>query len=116
MGSRDTATAEVLGAQIPSGAEFTVCTDFWHSYDRVFANEKRKIGKAHTYTVESMNNQLRCYLARLKRKTHNFSKDAENLRDSLLFVFHRRLGCELTEQKAALVCKRLWDPDMSIPI
>lgn len=105
-----------MGAQIPRGARFTVCTDFWHSYDRVFANETRKIGKAHTYTIESMNNQLRCYLARLKRKTHSYSKKAENLRDSLLFVFHRRLGCELTEQTSVLVCKRIWGSDISIPI
>ena len=27
-------------------------------------------GKAHTFTIESHNNRLRVYLARLRRKTH----------------------------------------------
>jgi insertion element IS1 protein InsB len=116
LGSRNTDTAQVMGAQIPRRTGLTYASDFWHSYDKVFEQEHRQTGKAHTFTVESMNNQLRCYLARLRRKTHCYSKSAENLRDSLLFVFGRRFGCALTPQTGTLICKRLWDSDVSIPI
>ena len=105
-----------MGAQIPRSPELTYASDFWHAYDRVFEQEKRQTGKAYTFTIESMNNQLRCYLARLKRKTHSYSKSAANLRDSLLFIFQRRFGCTLTAQTGSAVCKRIWDPDVSISI
>ncbi|HWS04562.1 MAG TPA: IS1 family transposase [Burkholderiaceae bacterium] len=116
LGSRDTATACIMGAQIPRSPELTYASDFWHAYDKVFEQEKRQTGKAYTFTIESMNNQLRCHLARLKRRTHSYSKSAANLRDSLLFVFQRRFGCALTAQTGLAVCKRIWDPDVSIPI
>jgi hypothetical protein len=63
-----------------------------------------------------MNNQLRCYLARLRRKTHCYSKSLANLRDSLLFVFSRRLKAPLTQASAAIECERLWEQTISIPI
>ena len=63
-----------------------------------------------------MNNQLRCYLARLRRKTHCYSKSARNLRDSLLFVFQRRLGCPLQAACGAIVNQRVWDEAVSIPV
>ncbi|MDB5929668.1 MAG: hypothetical protein JWR60_1375 [Polaromonas sp.] len=63
-----------------------------------------------------MNNRLRCHLARLRRKTHCYSKSVNNLRDSLLFIFQRCLRCELAAQTSTIVCPRLWDDDISIPI
>ena len=79
---------------------------------KLFEQEKRQTGKAYTFTIESMNNQLRCHLARLKRRTHSYSKSAANLRDSLLFVFQRRFGCALTAQTGLAVCKRIWQGRM----
>jgi hypothetical protein len=38
------------------------------------------------------------------------------LRDSLLFVFHRRLKCELTAQTGTILCPRVWEESVSIPI
>jgi hypothetical protein len=63
-----------------------------------------------------MNNRLRCYLARLRRKTHCYSKSVQNLRDSLLFVFGRRIKCQLVAQTSNIICPRLWEDDVSIPI
>ena len=41
-------------------------------------------GKAHTFTIESHNNRLRVYLARLRRKTHCYTKKLANLAASIL--------------------------------
>jgi hypothetical protein len=38
------------------------------------------------------------------------------LRDSLLFVFQRRLQCQLTSQTGTICCPRIWEDDVSIPI
>ena len=54
-----------------------------------------------------MNNQLRCYLARLRRRTHCYSKSLANLRDSLLLVFHRKFGCTLSAATGQVHCRRL---------
>jgi insertion element IS1 protein InsB len=85
-------------------------------YGLIFGKDRHLQGKAHTYTVKSMNNRLRCYLARLRRRTHCYSKSAANLRDSLLFVFGRRLQCPLIPQSTTITCPQLWEEDVSIPI
>jgi hypothetical protein len=47
------------------------------------------VGKADTYTVESMNANLRTYLGRLKRRSRCFSRSLEALRQAVrLFVWH----------------------------
>ena len=63
-----------------------------------------------------MNNRLRCHLARLRRKPHCYSKSVANLRDSLLFVFYRCLGCELAAQNSTVTCPKLWEDDVSISV
>jgi hypothetical protein len=67
-----------------------------------------------------MNNRLRCYLARLRRKTHCYTKSVVNLRDSLLFVFARRLA--LPTYRANLHChlptavgRRFFNTCLAIP-
>ena len=116
MGDRNACSASVLGAQIPRGPAITYTSDFWRDYNGLFPDGRHLQGKAHTYTVESMNNQLRCYLARLRRKTHCYSKSLANLRDSLLLVFQRKLGCKLVPASGYIECPRLWRPGISIPI
>lgn len=116
LGDRDTPAARALGAQIPRGDSITYATDEYPCYNAIFNKDQHLKGKAHTYTIESMNNRLRCYLARLRRKTHCYSKSVTNLRDSLMFVFMRRLHCKLKPQSATIVCPRLWEDDVSIPI
>ena len=52
----------------------------------------------HTFTIESLNNRIRCHLARLKRRTHNYSKSRENLAASILFFILNKCGGELHNQ------------------
>jgi len=80
MGDRGTQTALRLDAQLPHAA----CTDFWHPYGVIFARSRHLQGKAHTFTIESHNNRLRVYLARLRRKTHCYTKKLANLAASIL--------------------------------
>ncbi len=47
------------------------------------------VGKEETYTVESLNANLRTYLARLARSSRCFSRSLEALRRAVrLFVYH----------------------------
>ena len=95
LGDRGTETAERLEAQLPHAPHLTFATDFWHPYAKIFGAENHVQGKAHTFTIESLNNRIRCYLARLKRKTHSYSKCRVNLAASILFFIVRKCGGEL---------------------
>jgi len=95
LGDRATGTAKKLDAQLPHGPCVTFATDFWHPYGVIFKGQNHVEGKAHTFTIESLNNKARHYLARLKRKTHCYSKSLENLAASILFFIVKRCGGEL---------------------
>ena len=95
LGDRGTATAQRLDAQLPHAAHLTFATDFWHPYGKIFAQDRHVQGKAHTFTIESLNNRIRCYLARLKRRTHSYSKSMENLAASILFFIIQKCGGQL---------------------
>ncbi len=73
-------------------------SDFWHPYAKIFGGQNHVQGKAHTFTIESLNNRIRCYLARLKRRTHNDSKSKENLAASILFFIVHKCGGELVSK------------------
>ena len=95
LGDRGTETAERLAAQLPHAPQVKFATDFWHPYAKIFCGQNHVQGKAHTFTIESLNNRIRCYLARLKRRTHNYSKSKENLAASILFFIVNKCGGEL---------------------
>lgn len=82
---RSTQTAQRLDAQLPHADHITYCTDVWHPYGKIFEAKQHLQGKAHTFTIESHNNRIRVYLARLRRKTHCYSKSLLNLSASILF-------------------------------
>ena len=90
LGDRSTQTAQRLDAQLPHAAHIIFCTDFWHPYGQIFARDRHLQGKAHTFTIESWNNRIRVYLARLRRKTHCYSKSLKNLAASILFYLLRK--------------------------
>lgn len=90
LGDRSTTTAQCLDAQLPHAAHITFCTDFWHPYGQIFAACRHLQGKAHTFTIESCNNRIRVYLARLRRKTHCYSKSLRNLAASILLYLLRK--------------------------
>ena len=95
LGNRGTATAERLDAQLPHAGHLIFATDFWHPYAKIFHQANHVQGKAHTFTIESLNNRIRCYLARLKRKTHSYSKSKVNLAASILLFIVLKCGGEL---------------------
>lgn len=116
LGDRDARAARALGSQIPDGPHLKYRTDHYRCYNAIFPKEQLIQSKAQTHIIESMNNKLRCYLARLRRKTHCYSKSAENLKDSLLFIFQRKFNARLLPSTGEVVCERLWSPDISIPV
>jgi insertion element IS1 protein InsB len=90
LGDRSTQTAVCLDVQLPKGPHITYCTDFWHPYGVIFKGRRHLEGKAHTFTIESQNNRIRVYLARLRRKTHCYSKSLKNLTASILLYLLRK--------------------------
>jgi len=69
------------------------CTDGFSTYqDLIWPLDGKhllSIKKEKTHTIESINAQLRTYLARLKRKSRCFSRSIEALWKSIrLFVWH----------------------------
>ena len=116
LGCRGTQTAKVLQPQLPTDSHIEYCTDQYKSYRAIIDAKQHTIGKAHTHHIESLNNKLRCYLARLNRKTHAYSKSADALLHSLLFVWSRKFGAQLQKQSSYLLSQRLWDKDIQIPI
>lgn len=116
LSDRGAQTAQVL-QQLPEGMHIEFCTDYHKPYVKILANRQHRVGKAHTHHVESMNNKLRCYLARLRRKTHCYSKSAKALMDSLLFVWGRKFGAQL-QPPDGRACQRTpgWNQAIEIPI
>lgn len=116
LGERGAKTAKVLQPQLPMDAHIHYCTDAHRPYKAIIKAEQHTVGKAHTHHIESLNNKLRWYLARLGRKTHAYSKSATALLHSLLFIWQRKFGASLKPQTGYLLSKRLWDHDIQIPI
>ncbi|WP_349816620.1 IS1 family transposase [Acidovorax sp. SUPP3334] len=116
LGDRGTCTARVLGQQLQQAAHIQYCTDHHKPYRAIVPKGQHTVGKAHTHHIESMNNKLRCYLARLRRKTHAYSKSATALLHSLLFIWGRKFATELRPQTGCILSQRLWDSNIEIPI
>lgn len=116
LGDRDTRTARIFGQQLPQAKHIRYCTDAYKPYKSIIAAQQHCVSKAQTQLIESMNNKLRCYLARLGRRTHAYSKSADALLHSLLFVWRRKFGAVLQPQTGHLLCKRIWDPSIQIPV
>ncbi|MDR0353293.1 MAG: hypothetical protein LBI02_08090 [Opitutaceae bacterium] len=84
LGDRGSETARRLNAQLPHADPIPFRTDCWHPWGIIFEKHRHLQGKAHTFTLESHNNRLRCYLARLRRKPHCYTKKLANLTASIL--------------------------------
>jgi insertion element IS1 protein InsB len=87
---------------LPPRRQKTRTATHWHPYAKIFCGENHVQGKAHTFTIESLNNRIRCYLARLKRRTHNYSKSRENLAASILFFIVNKCGGELASETQSI--------------
>lgn len=65
-------------------------TDDYLAY-RILPEDRHVRSKAHTFTVESKNSQIRHYLARFRRLTKRYSKAVHMVIDSLTIFFSRHL-------------------------
>ena len=74
-----------MAAQLPRASHITFCTNFWHPDGLISARHRHRQGAAHMFTIESHNNRLRVYLARLRRKAHCYTKKLANLAAIILF-------------------------------
>jgi insertion element IS1 protein InsB len=101
-GDRGTATAERLEARLPHAPHLIFATDFWHPYAKIFRQANPVQGKVHTFTVESLNNRIRCYLARLKRRTHSYSKSKQKLAASIWLFIIQKCGGELAPARQSI--------------
>lgn len=95
LGDRGTETAERLAAQLFHAAHLKFATDFWPPYGKIFGDQNHVQGNAHTFTIESLNNRSRCYLARRKRRTHNDRKSKAKLAASIPFFIVNKCGGKL---------------------
>ena len=105
-----------MAQQLPTASHIQFCTDHHPPYKKILPAERHIQSKAHTHNIESMNNKLRHYLARLARKTHSYSKSATALMHSLLFVWSRQFGATLKPQDATILSTRIWEESIAIPI
>jgi insertion element IS1 protein InsB len=63
-------------------------TDGWKIYN-ILPSSKRLIGKKYTTQIESLNANVRHYLARFSRKTRCYSKCPEMVEFSLFLLFFK---------------------------
>lgn len=63
-------------------------TDDFRPYN-ILPQERHVRSKAHTYTVESKNAQIRHYLARFRRRTKCYSKTVRMVVCSLILYFNQ---------------------------
>ena len=90
VGDRSEVTCDKLYKKLAGYKIKLFCTDGWEAYKIVIPFEKHIVSKAETSLIEGINNIVRCYLARFKRKSHTYSKSLENIVFSLNLLFNKR--------------------------
>ena len=66
------------------------CTDHWKTYNTL-PKDKHLVGKKHTTQIESLNANVRHYLARFRRKSRCYSKCPLMVELSLTLLFYKHL-------------------------
>ena len=89
--NRDLATLQALVDTVPLARRYT--SDGHAAYAELVWPEGSQhiisLGKEETYTIESVNANLRTYLQRLARRSRCFSRSLEALQRAIrLFVYH----------------------------
>lgn len=74
VGSRGQKTLKRLWANLSHLKPFAIATDKWKVYRKIIPASLLIQSKALTTNIESVNAQVRNYLARFNRKTKRFSK------------------------------------------
>ena len=92
IGSRGRKTLKRLWSKISHLRPFAVATDAWKVYRTVIPKELLIQTKILTSTVESVNSQVRNYLARFNRKTMRYSKCPQMVLASLGILWNHKLS------------------------
>lgn len=69
LGNRNISTVQKLYNKVKHLKECIFYTDNWKAFSKVLPKNRHVIGKAHTYTIEQDNSNIRHYLARMTRRT-----------------------------------------------
>jgi IS1 family transposase len=92
VGSRGRKTLKRLWAKRKHLKPFAVATDAWKVYRNVVPAGLLLQTKALTSTVESVNSQVRNYLARFNRRTKRYSKSPQMVEISLYILWKQKLS------------------------
>ena len=90
VGSRGKKAFKEIVRKIEKYSVGYYATDGWKIYN-ILSSSKRLIGKKHTTQIESLNANVRHYLARFSRKTRCYSKFPEMVELSLFLLFFKDL-------------------------
>ena len=88
IGGRDSGTLKTMIYQWKFKAK-TYYTDYYNAYGDVLPKKSHVTGKAHTYTAESKNFQLRHWLSCLTRRTCCYPKSYRTLNASITLAMHK---------------------------
>ena len=87
VGSRGKKTLKLLLAKLSRFNIKHYCTDHWKIYKALLPADKLKQSKSGTYTVESINCNVRHYLARFRRRSRCYSKSTTMVDLAIAFLF-----------------------------
>lgn len=91
VGSRGKKAFKKLYNEIRKYKVKKYATDKWKIYKKILPKTKHIIGKAYTFTIESLNANVRHYLARFRRKTRCYSKMPYMVELSLFLLFFKKV-------------------------
>jgi IS1 family transposase len=92
VGSRGRKTLKRLWARLAHLRPFLVATDEWKAYRCVIPAHLLVQTKALTSTIESVNAQVRDYLARFNRRSKRYSKSPHMVELSLYILWNQKLS------------------------
>ncbi|MGL4427058.1 MAG: IS1 family transposase [Alphaproteobacteria bacterium] len=92
VGARGKKTLKRLWARLSHLKPFAVATDKWKVYRQIIPSSLLLQTKALTTTIESVNGQVRNYLARFNRKTKRYSKSPLMAELALYILWKQKLS------------------------
>ena len=92
VGSRGAKPLKKLWARLRHLKPYAVATDEWKTYRNVIPPHLLIQTKALTTTIESVNSQVRDYLARFNRRTKRYSKSPYMVEITLYILWKQKLS------------------------
>ena len=89
VGGRGKKSLRVLEGKLSRYKIDRYATDDWKVYKRLLPLDKHLVGKEHTTQIESVNANVRHYLARFRRRTQCYSKSVLMVELSLYLLLYR---------------------------